>query len=68
MKTIKYPKCGSDNVIKIAYGLPAPETIDAYHRGEIALGGCCITDNDPTHYCKDCKSKFILEKNKKPVG
>ena len=65
MSAIKCPKCGSSNVIRITYGLPAPETIDAYHRGEIRLGGCCITDDNPTHYCKDCKTEFLKEKKSK---
>jgi hypothetical protein len=30
----------------------------AAKRGEIELGGCLITDNDPTDHCKNCGQYF----------
>jgi len=63
---ITCPKCGSTQVIKIIYGYPGRDLGDAEERGEIKLGGCCISDDNPTHYCKDCKSEFRLDKQKTP--
>jgi len=65
MKTVKCPKCGSNNIIKIIYGMVGPEMGEAENSGEIRLGGCCITDDNPTHYCKDCKTEFLKEKKRK---
>ena len=41
------PKCRSANVVAILYGYPDPEAMSAAERGEIELGGCCVTDDDP---------------------
>ncbi len=48
------PQCGSQRVVPIVYGYPAPETARRAEAGEIRLGGCCITDHDPTWHCEDC--------------
>jgi len=31
--------------------MPGFELFEAAERGEVALGGCCISDDDPTHEC-----------------
>lgn len=61
---VKCPKCGSANVISIIYGLPTAEAGRLADKGKIKLGGCCVTDNDPTHYCKDCKIEFKSKNDK----
>jgi hypothetical protein len=60
----KCPNCGSANVIRIIYGLPTAEAGSLAEKGKIKLGGCCITGNDPTHYCTDCKCEFKTTNNK----
>jgi len=52
------PKCGSKNVVKILYGFPTAEAGKQERKGKIKLGGGCIGDHDPSHYCKDCQHKF----------
>ena len=52
------PKCGSLDVVRILYGYPMPETFEAAERGEIALGGCCVSDDDPQRLCKACGTEF----------
>ena len=51
-------RCGSDNTIDIIFGFPTPSTMKKAERGEVWLGGCEVTDNDPLWYCKDCKREF----------
>jgi len=52
----KCPKCGSKkDVIPINYGLPMPELMKKAERGEIRLGGCVVSENDPQWYCKKCQ-------------
>lgn len=63
MKEIKCPKCGSQNVIEIMYGLPSAEAGESAARGEIKLGGCCRTNHDPSHYCKNCNYRFGKRKD-----
>jgi hypothetical protein len=65
MKVIICPQCGTMNIVRIVYGMVGPEMGDAEKRGEVKLGGCCITDNDPTHYCKDCEHRFTIKKKAK---
>ncbi len=49
------PKCGSsENVVPIVYGYPSAELMAAAERGEVKLGGCVITGDDPQWYCKAC--------------
>ena len=72
-KPRKCPVCGSKRVVRILYGLPAPEVFDDVEKGKIALGGCCITDNDPYWKCLDCdteiyKCKPIMKLNKPLLG
>lgn len=35
----------------IVYGMPGPELFEAAERGEVLIGGCVITGDDPTHGC-----------------
>lgn len=45
------PVCGAASV-PIVYGYPDAELFEAADRGEVALGGCVIGENDPTHQCE----------------
>ena len=43
------PKCRSDRVLEIVYGMPEPELEAQAMRGELELGGCCVgPDGLPT--------------------
>ncbi|MDP9442279.1 MAG: uracil-DNA glycosylase [Actinomycetota bacterium] len=44
------PTCRSAGV-PIVYGVPGPELTSAAERGEVLIGGCVITGDDPTHGC-----------------
>jgi len=50
----KCPKCGSRNVVPILYGYPTAESIHKAHRGELHLGGCMVTGDDPKLCCGEC--------------
>jgi len=50
----KCPKCGQEAGVRIICGYPGPDLGKAAERGEIELGGCCISDNDPNFKCKTC--------------
>ena len=52
------PGCGSEDTVKILYGMPNYEAFEAVERGEIVLGGCCISDNNLTTHCKTCGQDF----------
>lgn len=54
----KCPACGSNDTVKILYGMPTYEAFEASERGEIELGGCCIFDDNPTTHCKTCGQNF----------
>ena len=40
------------------FGYPDPEMSEASERGEIVLGGCCVTEDDPKWQCKDCEHEW----------
>lgn len=52
------PSCGSQKVIPIEYGMPGPELIELAEKGKVALGGCCVSPDSPTHECADCGVTF----------
>ncbi len=53
------PFCGyEDQVVPIAYGLPAQDLIEQSRRGEVALGGCCIGPDAHDWYCRGCMQTF----------
>ena len=48
-------------MLPIVFGFPMPEMLEAAERGEIALGGCVVTGEDPTHQCSACGSDVIVD-------
>ncbi len=52
------PKCGSRRTRPIVYGYPSWELFQAEERGEVTLGGCVITGDDPMWYCPDCDHRW----------
>jgi hypothetical protein len=56
------PECRSPKVAPILYGLPAPGLFQELMRkadsGEIVLGGCVVTGNDPTWHCVGCGHRW----------
>ena len=63
---MKYcPTCNSSSGLReIIYGLPdGPVDEEMY-----AIGGCCVSDNDPTLKCVDCGWKGENVNNAPDVG
>lgn len=54
------PRCGAKKTAKILYGMPSmsPELEEQLNKGDIVLGGCCITECDPVYHCNKCKKGF----------
>jgi hypothetical protein len=52
------PACRADTVVPIAYGFPGTEMLEASGRGEIALGGCEVSDDSPAWRCRACDHTF----------
>jgi hypothetical protein len=51
------PVCGATGV-PIVYGLPGADLIEQEDRGEVALGGCVISDFSPTFQCPTCENEW----------
>jgi hypothetical protein len=52
------PKCEGD-LVSIVYGYPSQEMVESADRGEILLGGCFVSDNDPQFRCKNCGRQYL---------
>ncbi len=53
------PKCGSDKVISIVYGLiEDPDAIQQIKNGEFEPGSCCVDNDSPKWKCRDCGESF----------
>ena len=48
------PRCGSSEIVRIAYGYPGPDMHEEVKRGEAVLGGCMVFPDSPSHECGDC--------------
>jgi len=62
MPKVRCHKCGSTHISKYVYGMPNLEMIELEKKGTIKFGGCCITNNQPTHYCNECKNDLVIKK------
>ncbi len=67
MPKIMCPYCGKRNTVPMVYGYPGAELAEAQERGELQLGGCCIGDDMPKRFCKDCREEFDRQSNKLPL-
>ncbi len=56
-KPRKCPQCGSSKIAVILYGMPEPdlEFDKSLNDGDIVLGGCCISGDDPQWKCAECE-------------
>ena len=52
--------CGEPGV-PIVYGMAPAELGEAEERGEIVLGGCVVTGEDPDHRCSYCGHEWVAE-------
>ncbi len=57
------PRCGSTDTVRIVYGYPTQEAVEAAKRDEIRLGGCLITGHDPTRQCRACGRRFSTRRS-----
>ena len=55
------PRCQSDEVLPIVYGLPTPETVEVSAAGRVALGGCMIWPEAPDWRCEVCGHEWRQE-------
>ena len=57
---MKCPKCGSKNTAPILYGSPvfSDELQQAIADHKVYIGGCCVSEMDPTYHCFDCNRHF----------
>ena len=56
------PQCGAKKVVPIVYGMPAESTIEEAEKGKLALGGCIVTDDDPSWKCTVCDAHIYHER------
>ena len=57
-ETATCPFCGG-RIIPIIYGEPSDETFEKAEKGEVKLGGCCLSGADPQWACAECGQEFL---------
>jgi hypothetical protein len=67
MVTRKYicPSCNQKSGVAIIYGEPSLETIEKAKSNDIALGGCCVSDDSPNRECLSCGHQWRAERRAK---
>jgi rubrerythrin len=60
-KERRCPVCRG-KMARIVYGLvpPNPDLVQAMERGEIMLGGCVVSDDQPEYGCPTCRNRRAL--------
>ncbi len=53
-ETERCPRCHSDEVLPIVYGLPGPELAEESMKGRLVLGGCMVWPESPDRQCAAC--------------
>ena len=56
MMAWRCPSCGEKAGAPVLYGLPTREAVEAAGRGDLVLGGCVLTDDDPPRCCTECRA------------
>jgi hypothetical protein len=56
------PVCQSKSIAQYLYGMPAysEKLKKELDEGKTILGGCCISDQDPSFACQKCKTDFYV--------
>ena len=59
LEELNCPACDKTWVAEILWGYPNMNLIqEELDKGEITLGGCLITDNDPKWECNECHHRW----------
>ncbi len=61
------PECCSTDTVEIVYGLPTRDTEGRAMRGEIELGGCMVTGDDPDRHCQACGAEWNGSRRRFPL-
>jgi hypothetical protein len=61
------PVCKSKKIASIQYGYPSCEAFEKAEQKKIVLGGCCISDHDPSWQCVDCGTDIYAEILRTPL-
>jgi len=55
------PRCCSDEVLPIAYGLPSPDMVEESIAGRVVLAGCMVWPEAPNWHCIVCGYEWRKE-------
>ena len=58
---VRCPRCGERSPVRIVYGYPMGDMIEASERGEIVLGGCMMSPQSPSWHCRRCGREWADE-------
>jgi hypothetical protein len=56
------PECGAEGM-PIIYGMPGPELFDDEAAGQVVLGGCEVSEENPNWACKGPVQHCWMERN-----
>jgi hypothetical protein len=54
----RFPRCISDEVIRILYGTPSPELLEEARAGRVALGADVLWPEAPQWLCVECEYEW----------
>jgi predicted RNA-binding Zn-ribbon protein involved in translation (DUF1610 family) len=62
------PKCGSKRIARIQWGMPnfSDELKRELDQGTVVLGGCIVSDRDPSWTCPDCGAPIFRVRGAEP--
>ncbi len=58
------PRCGSEDILPIVYGMPGPSLTEESLAGRVVLGGCLLVPDAPDRACRDCRRRWRADEAK----
>lgn len=58
------PKCGERSGVEIICGYPTVDLFERAELGEIFLGGCVLTEDQPDRHCTACEHEWQIRRRR----
>ena len=56
------PECREKSGVNIVYGYPGFDLRERSERGEVHIGGCVLTEDQPDRHCTSCDHEWQIRR------
>jgi hypothetical protein len=58
------PQCRGKSGVNIVYGYPGFDLRERSERGEVHIGGCVLTEDQPDRHCTSCEHEWQIRRRR----